>query len=272
MVGPDFLPSPLRGRSERAVPETKIFQKTDEHEKNPIDDPGAGRVYDPHGAGFQDHARPLALRPDLGRRHGGLGHQQTRPFVGRGGRGRRTQFLRRGARTPLRNRGRAQTGPQDAAQHPPERASARHEIPLPHLFTGGARVEIQRQGLLRRHRGIERLLAPAVRVQHPPHVGMRPLVRRSERHPRAGRLHGRALPPDRLRTDRLRGLQRRHVEQHRKSRTALPRLHRRLGRGLRRRSSTTAATTRHAASTPTTCRSTSPRSGATTTSSTWPAR
>ncbi len=133
------------------------------------------------------------------------------------------------------NRGRAQAGPQDAAQHPPERASARHEIPLPHLLAGGARVEIQRQGLLRRHRGIERLLAPAVRVQHPPHVGMRPLVRRSERHPRAGRLHGRALPPDRLRTDRLRGLQRRHVEQHRKSRTALPRLHRRLGRGFRLR-------------------------------------
>ena len=53
------------------------------------------------------------------------------------------------------------TGPQDAAQHPPERASARHEIPLPHLLAGGARVEIQRQGLLRRHRGIERLLAPA---------------------------------------------------------------------------------------------------------------
>ena len=163
MVGPDFLPSPLRGRSERAVPETKIFQKTDEHEKNPIDDPGAGRVYDPHGAGFQDHARPLALRPDLGRRHGGLGHQQTRPFVGRGGRGRRTQFLRRGARTPLRNRGRAQTGPQDAAQHPPERASARHEIPLPHLLTGGARVEIQRQGLLRRPRASRSRSAPSPR-------------------------------------------------------------------------------------------------------------
>ena len=91
---------------------------------------------------------------------------------------------------------------------------ARHEIPLPHLLAGGARVEIQRQGLLRRHRGIERLLAPAVRVQHP--SPRRDATSRSsfwnDIHGRADYMAGLCRPIDFAQIDFV-ALQRRHVEQ-----------------------------------------------------------
>lgn len=106
-------PPPRRGRHpvpDRGRPPGESGIKRSEDEKTAIHTPRAGSGTDAAGPGFQDHAWPVAVRHDRRRRNRPVDYQQTRFVVGRGNRGRRTQFLRRRTYPPLRNRRGPQTG------------------------------------------------------------------------------------------------------------------------------------------------------------------
>lgn len=167
------------------------------------------------GPGFQDHAWPVAVRHDRRRRNRPVDYQQTRFVVGRGNRGRRTQFLRRRTYPPLRNR----RGPQTGAP------KTLHAVRLNNLRPGTKYCyRIFSQEVLEWKHGDnvlygrtvaqQCLQTRAVPVPDIPGNGNRLFVRHPERHPRTRRRHDRTVPGNQFRQTRLRNAQRRHVQQH----------------------------------------------------------